>query len=178
MSHFLISASSAPLAQRAVNGSDMKKIGFNEALAQILKEDRRYHADAYLFTRDALSFASRILKKPAKGPQRHLNATELLEGMRQYALREYGPMAMTVLDYWGVRNCLDFGRIVFHLVDKGILRKTENDSIRDFEHGYDFEEAFRKPYQSTRKVSKAYTARCARGAEDAEKDGCECSEKT
>jgi len=124
----------------------MKKVGFNEALVRILKEDRRYHAEAYFFVREALAFTSRMLKKPARGPQRHLTAAELLDGMRQYALREYGPMAMTVLDYWGVRNCADFGQIVFHLVDKNILRKTENDSIRDFEHGYDFKEAFRGPY--------------------------------
>jgi uncharacterized repeat protein (TIGR04138 family) len=131
----------------------MKKISFNEALFQILKEDQRYHAEAYLFMREALDFASKILKKPAKGPQKHITAAELLEGIRQYALREYGPMAMTVLDYWGVHNCADFGRIVFNLVNKNILRKTESDSIHDFDGGYDFEIAFRKPYSPAGKVT-------------------------
>jgi len=126
----------------------MKKVGFDEALVQILKEDSRYPVEAYLFVREALDFTSKMLKKPARGPQRHVTAANLLDGIRQYALREYGPMAMTVFEYWGIRQCADFGRIVFNLVNKNILRKTENDSIRDFEGGYDFETAFRRPYQS------------------------------
>jgi len=129
----------------------MKRISFNEALFQILKEDGRYHAEAYLFMREALDFASKILKKPAKGPQKHVTAAELLEGIRQYALREYGPMTMTVLDYWGVHNCADFGQVVFNLVNKNILRKTESDSIHDFNNGYDFETAFRGPYHPAKK---------------------------
>ena len=129
----------------------MKKISFNEALTQIIKEDSRYHAEAYLFMRAALDFASKILKKPVKGPQKHVSAAELLKGIRQYALREYGPLTMTVLDYWGIHNCSDFGQVVFNLVKKNILRKTESDSIRDFDNGYDFETAFRGPYQAANK---------------------------
>lgn len=125
----------------------MKKTSFNEALAQILKEDTRFHPDAYLFVREALDFTCKNLKKPQRGAQRHVSASELLEGIRQYAMREYGPMAMTVLEYWGIRKCIDFGCIVFNLVNKNILRKTESDSISDFESGYDFETAFRRPYQ-------------------------------
>lgn len=131
----------------------MKKISFNEALFLIIKEDSRYHAEAYFFMREALDFTSKILKKPAKGPQKHMTAAELLEGIRQYALREYGPMAMTVLNFWGIRQCSDFGQIVFNLVNKHILRKTESDSIHDFDGGYDFETAFRKPYCPTCKAT-------------------------
>jgi len=138
----------------------MKKVSFNEALLQILKEDQRYHAEAYFFARETLTFASKMLKKPAKGPHRHLTAAELLEGMRQYALREYGPMAMTVLNYWGIRSCPDFGRIIFNLVNKNILRKTENDSIRDFEGGYDFEEAFRRPYLNPKAEGRRQNEEC------------------
>jgi uncharacterized repeat protein (TIGR04138 family) len=126
----------------------MKKINFNDALVLILKEDTRYPADAYFFVREALDFTFKILKKPSKGPQKHVTAADLLNGIRQYALREYGPMAMTVFAYWGIHQCVDFGRIVFNLVNKNILRKTESDSIRDFEGGYDFAAAFRGPYQA------------------------------
>lgn len=129
----------------------MKQANFNEALIQILKEDSRYPAEAYGFVREALDFTSRILKKPEKGLQKHVTASELLEGIRQYALREYGPMAMTVFEYWGIRQCADFGRMVFNLVNKHILRKTETDSIHDFEGGYDFETAFRRPYRTAGK---------------------------
>ncbi|MDD5483076.1 MAG: hypothetical protein PHP98_05435 [Kiritimatiellae bacterium] len=135
----------------------MKKIGFSEAVFQIFQEDKRYHAEAYFFVREALDFASKIVKKPDRGPQKHLVAAELLEGIRQYALREYGPMAITVLDFWGIRRCSDFGQIVFNLVNKNILRRTEGDSIHDFDNGYDFETVFCAPYQPAckRKAAKA-----------------------
>lgn len=129
----------------------MKRISFNEALFQIIKEDSRYHTEAYFFMREALGFTSKMLKKPAKEPQKHITAAELLEGIRQYALREYGPMAMTVLSFWGIQQCSDFGQIVFNLVNKHILRKTEGDSIHDFDNGYDFETAFRRPYNPAAK---------------------------
>lgn len=124
----------------------MKNTSFHEALTQILAEDPRYHADAYFFIRESIHFASKIMKKPARGPQRHFTAAELLEAIRQYALREYGPMARTILNSWGIRQCPDFGQIVFNLVNKNILRKTESDSIHDFDGGYDFDSAFRIPY--------------------------------
>lgn len=157
----------------------MKKASFNEALSHILREDPRYPADAYYFVREALDFTSKMLKKPSKGPQKHVTAVELLEGIRQYALREYGPMALTILNYWGIQKCSDFGRIVFNLVNKHILRKRESDSVHDFDAGYDFETAFRRPYQAACKCRPSgFTARCAGGAEDAGKDGLKCSEKT
>ena len=132
----------------------MKKIGFHEAVALILKEDARYQADAYFFVREALDFTSRTLRKPARGIQKHVTAAELLEGIRQYALREYGPMALTVLRFWGINTTIDFGRIVFNLVNRQILRKTETDSIRDFENGYDFEAVFRAPYHPAAKCKE------------------------
>jgi len=124
----------------------MQKITFEEAVAQILKEDPRYAPEAYPFIREALDFATQSLKKPSEGPGRHVTAAELLEGIRQYALKEYGPMAMTVLNAWGIRQCTDFGQIVFNLVNKEFLGKTDDDSVRDFDGGYDFETAFRAPF--------------------------------
>lgn len=137
---------------------NMKKTGFHEAVALILKEDGRYQADAYFFVREALDFTSKMLKKPSRGIQKHVTAAELLEGIRQFALREYGPMALTVLRFWGINKTIDLGRIVFSLVNKQILRKTETDSIRDFENGYDFEAVFRAPYNPAvkRKETKAH----------------------
>jgi hypothetical protein len=55
-------------------------------------------------------------------------------------------MTMTVFEVWGVCSCGDFGEIVFNLVESGVLAKTEKDSRADFQNGYDFEEAFRKPF--------------------------------
>ena len=129
----------------------MQKITFEEAVAQILKEDPRYAPEAYPFIREALDFSTRLLKKPSVGPGRHVAAAELLEGIRQYALKEYGPLAMTVLHAWGIRQCADFGQIVFNLVNKEFLGKNDEDSVSDFDHGYDFETAFRAPFEPEQK---------------------------
>lgn len=125
----------------------MRKISFEEALQKILKEDARYREQAYLFVREALDHTMRLLEKPTEGPGRHVSGGELLEGCRQYALKEFGPMAKTVLNRWGVARGEDFGEIVFNLVGKGILGKTDEDRIEDFSGGFDFEEAFRQPFQ-------------------------------
>jgi len=132
----------------------MRTITFEEAVAQILKADPRYAAEAYHFIREALDFTTRSLKKPADGPGRHVTAAELLEGIRQYALKEYGPLAMTVLQAWGIRQCTDFGQVVFNLVNKKFLGKTDEDSVHDFDHGYDFANAFRAPFEPDNKPCK------------------------
>lgn len=126
----------------------MKKISYTEALAQIVREDPRYDEQAYLFIREALDYTIQKLDKPLEGPGRHVSGSELLAGIRDYALQEFGPMSYRVLRHWGIHSCEDFGEMVFNLVDKGILGKTENDSRGDFQGGYDFEEAFRRPFRS------------------------------
>ena len=42
---------------------------------------------------------------------------------------------------------IDWGRIVFLLVDAGLLNRQESDTIDDFRDGYDFQEAFVRDYQ-------------------------------
>jgi uncharacterized repeat protein (TIGR04138 family) len=135
----------------------MKKISFEEALRKILGADSRYDEQAYHFLRESLDFTVKMLSKPVEGPGRHVSGAELLEGTRQYALQEFGPIAKTVLNRWGVHCCEDFGRIVFNLVDQGILGKTEEDKHEDFCGGYDFDEAFVKPFlpRAERAPSKA-----------------------
>jgi uncharacterized repeat protein (TIGR04138 family) len=124
----------------------MQKIGFAEALDSIVAGDPRYHRDAYIFLRDALDFTTKQQKKIKGTTVRHVAGPELLDGVRQYALREFGPMVITVFDCWGIRSCEDIGHMVFNLIDAGIFGKTEQDSIEDFKNVYDFEEAFVKPF--------------------------------
>lgn len=124
----------------------MQKIGFNEALSQILDEDPRYKVQAYGFIREALDFTIKHFDKPVEGPGRHVSGTELLEGIRTFALQEYGPLTKTVFGTWGIHETQDFGHLVFNLVGKGVLGKTEEDKLEDFQSGYDFHEAFRKPF--------------------------------
>jgi len=125
----------------------MQKIGFAEALDSIVATDARYHRDAYLFLRDALDFATKQQKKAKGASVRHVAGPELLEGVRQYALKEFGPMAMTVFSYWGIARCEDIGHMVFNLIGAGIFGKTEEDSMDDFRSVYDFYDAFVKPFE-------------------------------
>ncbi len=140
----------------------MKKANFNEALAQILQEDKRYDENAYHFLREALDFTIKMLGKPQAGAARHVSGVELLEGVRQYALKEYGPVTQTVLGRWGIRRCEDIGEIVFNLVDKGVLGKTEEDKREDFAGGYDFDEAFRQPFRPGGKIGTSRPSPSAR----------------
>lgn len=124
----------------------MQKIGFAEALESIVAADPRYQRDAYVFLRDALDFTTKQQKKVKGVTVRHVTGPELLDGVRRYALKEFGPMVMTVFDSWGVHSCEDIGNIVFNLIGAGVFGKTEEDSIEDFKNVYDFREAFVKPF--------------------------------
>jgi uncharacterized repeat protein (TIGR04138 family) len=125
----------------------MQKIGFAEALEQIVVADPRYDRDAYLFLRDALDYTIKSRKKQKSDLSRHVTGQELLEGVRQFAINEFGPMVPTVFDVWKIKQCGDIGEMVFNLIRAGIFGKTENDTIEDFHKGYDFHEAFVKPFQ-------------------------------
>src|SRR5438552_14114534 len=124
----------------------MQKIGFTEALDSIVANDPRYQRDAYVFLRDALDFTTKQEKKVKGATVRHVTGPELLGGVRQYALKEFGPLVTTVFDNWGIRSCEDIGNMVFNLIGAGIFGKTEEDSIEDFKDVYDFREAFVKPF--------------------------------
>ena len=120
----------------------MNELSIEELLENIVLEDNRYSVDAYHFVREGLDFTVKSLRSP-----RHVNGGELLNGIREYALEEYGPMAKRVLAEWGITCCTDIGFIVFNLVNVGLLGKTEDDSLEDFEKGYDFNDAFLQPYR-------------------------------
>ena len=124
----------------------MQKIGFAEALDAIIVGDPRYSRDAYIFLRDALDFTTKQQKKVKGTNVRHVSGPELLDGVRRYALREFGPLVVTVFENWGIRRTEDVGHMVFNLIDAGIFGKTEEDSIQDFRDIYDFDEAFVRPF--------------------------------
>jgi len=130
----------------------MQEVNFDEALDKILAADARFHRDAYLFMREALDFTQKLVGRENQGKVRHVTGQELLDGLRQYALQQFGPMSMTVFEEWGIHNCQNFGEIVFNMVEIGLLAKTDKDTRDDFHTGYDFTEAFRKPYWPAAKL--------------------------
>ena len=106
-------------------------------LRGILKKDRRFKEEAYLFVMAALSRALRDMDTP-----RHISGTELLASLREEAENQFGPMATTVFQHWGIKNSLDFGEIVFNMVREGLLSKTEDDRLEDFKDAVFFENLF------------------------------------
>ena len=109
---------------------------------KILKSKTSFQRDAYVFLMEALSFTVSQLPTP-----RHITGLELLEGIRNYARNQYGKMAKTVLNHWKIFTTDDFGRMVFDLVDVGILKKQPEDKIEDFHAIYNFDTAFLHPDQ-------------------------------
>jgi uncharacterized repeat protein (TIGR04138 family) len=126
-------------------------------IAELLRRDKRYHFDAYLFVFEALSHAQENLGMGAEHfaqgrgeedePERHVTGQELCEAMRQYAHDQYGYMAKSVLNHWGIKSTSDFGEIVFNLIEIEQMRKTPGDRREDFDDVFDFDEGFRHSFQ-------------------------------
>lgn len=132
----------------------MQDLEFTEVVELICKEDGRFDRKAYTFVRQALDHTVQELKK--RQPERtqksqHVSGAELLQGIRTYALEQFGPLTKTVLSAWGITRCGHFGDIVFNLIEYNVFSKTENDRREDFADLYDFDEAFVKPYQPSRR---------------------------
>lgn len=104
--------------------------------------------EAFQFVRDGLQHTVKFVHgegEPAPEParqERHVSGQQLCLGLRDFALQQYGMLAKTVLSRWGIRKTEDFGRIVFAMIDGGLMRRSEQDTIEDFRGVYDFEEAF------------------------------------
>lgn len=139
----------------------------SQSLDELLRQDPRYKFDAYLFVFEALRYAQVVLSlgRPCesdpsgepqepeegeeRGPQRHVTGQELCEAIRRYALEQYGYMAKTVLNSWGIRCTGDFGEIVFSLIRIGKMRKTRDDRREDFNDVYSFDVAFQNEFKIT-----------------------------
>lgn len=145
----------------------MQNPDFSEIVAQICKEDTRFDRKAYDFVRLGLEHTVKDLRKrdAARAERsRHVSGPELLDGLRVYALEQFGPLAKTVLNTWGVNSCRDIGDIVFNLIEYNVFSKTENDRREDFSDVYDFDEAFVKPFQPAKQRSRSAPSAEAFGA--------------
>ncbi len=111
---------------------------FYRVVEDICEKDPRYKPDSYEFVLQALHFTQKKLARSG-----HVTGQELLEGIREQALKQFGPMARTVLNYWGITKTGDFGAIVFIMIEHKLLSRTEQDSLQDFENVYDFDNAFK-----------------------------------
>jgi uncharacterized repeat protein (TIGR04138 family) len=138
----------------------------SDSFIALLREDRRYKPEAYIFIFEALSYAQNVLGMGAEKPsetsahvhaakeseevaERHVTGQELCEAIRQYALHQYGYMSKIVLNSWGLHNTGDFGEVVFNLIRIGKMKKTPSDTRVDFNDIYEFDRAFRDDFHIT-----------------------------
>src|SRR5207247_10882122 len=123
-------------------------------LLEVVRRDPRYAYEAYEFVFAALNHTQKKLGRepPAETageaePQHHVSGKELLEGVRDLALEEFGLMARTVFHMWGIDRTDDFGDIVFNLVEAGLMNKTDEDTRKDFHEVYDLDQALVQGYR-------------------------------
>ena len=124
----------------------MSQLSFEAAVKKIRLTETRFSLPAYEFVRRSLDHALQRLGRTGQKKPAHVRGEELLESFRALALREFGPMAKTVLNDWGISTCTEVGEVVFQLVQHGILGKSETDKIDDFQEIYTFREAFESPF--------------------------------
>lgn len=132
-------------------------------LLELMRQDQRYHIEAYQFIRESLSYAQDVLQlsgceeseseiqceaqsdeEPSdeEHVERHITGQQLCEAIRRYSLDQFGFMAKTVLNSWGVYSTSDFGEIVYNLIRIKHMRKSDSDRREDFNDVYDFATAF------------------------------------
>lgn len=115
---------------------------------EILEAAGPYPIEAFAFVRDGLTFTSgRVLAQAHAGgmpepSSSHVTGQQLCMGLREFAIQQYGMLAPAVLRHWNIRRTEDFGRIVYAMIDGGVLSRTAEDSIDDFAGVFDFSEAF------------------------------------
>jgi len=128
---------------------------FLEQIERLAETDGRYRKEAYLFIYDALQHTvTKLGKTNLPRDQRHITGRDLLQGISEYGLDQFGPLTRSVFAHWGVNSTRDFGEMVFQLVDAKLMSKTEQDRLEDFTDVYDLDEEldwkrrradFRKP---------------------------------
>lgn len=130
----------------------VRAMQFEECVMEILKRDKRFDMQAYFFLKDALDFT---LKKVADGNQgkvRHVSGPELLAGFRDHALEQFGPMASTLMEEWGISQCQDVGDMVFHLIEHQVFGKQESDHKNDFSEIFNFRQSLESPFLSSKRL--------------------------
>lgn len=108
-----------------------------------------YPPEAFAFVREGLYLAAKReygpepeMVNPALAGQRHVSGQQLCEALHDLAIRRWGLMAKTVLGNWHIRCTLDFGKIVYAMIDSRLMQKTDGDSLEDFRDVFDFDQAF------------------------------------
>lgn len=125
----------------------MSKAKFEAAVDEIIKLHPKYKRDAYFFLRDSLDHTVQTQRSDELVEHRHVTGPEFLDGLRDYSLKEFGPMSLSVLETWGITSGYDVGQMVYYLIEQNVFGRSEEDHPQDFNNWIDFETAFQEPYR-------------------------------
>lgn len=114
----------------------------DDVLARIRARGGQFHERGYLFILGTIEFLQTSLEA-----RRHVTGAELAWACRDFARKQFGLLAPVVLAHWGITCTGDIGRIVFTLVDVGLLVTQPGDTESDFEAVYQFADAFGDSYE-------------------------------
>jgi uncharacterized repeat protein (TIGR04138 family) len=113
----------------------------DDILARIRAKGGAFDERAYLFVLASIEFLQSRLTV-----RRHVSGAELAWACRDLARARFGLLARPVLAHWGLLKTDDFGRVVFTLVDIGLLCTMPGDSEDDFRDVFEFSSAFDESY--------------------------------
>ncbi|HZN98899.1 MAG TPA: Minf_1886 family protein [Gemmatimonadales bacterium] len=113
-----------------------------DIMSRIRARGGQYHERAYLFLLATIEFLQTRLEV-----RRHVTGAELAWACRDFAQQQFGLLAPVVLGHWGINRTEDFGRIVYTLVEAGLLVTQPGDSESDFEGVYQFADVFGDSYE-------------------------------
>ena len=115
-------------------------------LYEVIKADGRYPPDAFAFLQMGLARAVREVygenTEADEDQPHHVSGRQLCNALRDEGKDRWGMLARTVLNKWNIHETLDFGKMVYLLVENDLMQKTEQDSVEDFRDVFGFDEAF------------------------------------
>lgn len=132
----------------------MQPIHFEESVISIMRRESRYDGQAYFFLKDALDYTLKRFQEDTGNRNRHVTGEELLVGFRDCALEHFGPMASTLMEEWGVKECRDVGNMVFRMIEEQVFGKQDSDRPEDFDGSFELGKSLRDPFLPSRKKSQ------------------------
>ena len=112
-----------------------------KTMDEVIRSDGRYPPEAYGFLHESLARAIKSahgVDIPGAGGQHHVSGRQICEAARDLAIERWGMLAEVVLGRWNIRGTIDLGNMVYLLINHGMWRKTEQDSLEDFRDVFDF----------------------------------------
>ncbi|MHC4981693.1 MAG: Minf_1886 family protein [Planctomycetota bacterium] len=115
-------------------------------MEEVILNDGRHPPEAYAFLQEGFRRAVRdVYGDEEPSPARHITGKQLCMALRELAVEKWGMLARTVLTRWNIRATIDFGNMVYLLVNNDLMGKRPEDSLEDFRDVYDFATAFESP---------------------------------